>query len=192
MAEEAGNAGGGEILAFRERLRRDPESAFEELVRLYRGEVFDLCVRVSGNRGEAEDLTQEVFLRAYEHLDRFRGDAHPRTWLYRIAINQSISLTRRLKRWRMRRGERDESFPEFPELAVPSGEGALERREEVARAHRALAALSPRQRAAVVLRVIKELPYAEVAKAMGITVGGAKANVHQGLKNLRSLLEETG
>ncbi len=177
-------------LDLQEMLRTDQRAAFEELVRLYRPEIFDLCARISGTRSEAEDLTQETFVRAWEKIDGFRGDAGIRTWLYRIAINLSISFTRRLKRRRMLRGGPESLFPDLPELADPSPEVLVQDRDLAQRAHRLLQELPARQRTAVVLRVIRELPYAKIAETMGISVGGAKANVHQGIKKLRRLLEE--
>lgn len=179
-----------EVPEFLRQIANDRDRAFGRLMTMYQQEIYDLCVRISGSRSEAEDLTQETFVRAYEHLEDYRGEASPRSWLYRIAMNCSITFTRRLKRWRMRRGNGDELFPELPELTTPSPERAVTNRDEAERAHKLLAELPTRQRAAVVLRTIKELSYEDVAQIMGISVGGAKANVHQGLKRLRILLEE--
>lgn len=169
-------------------LNQDIESAFEKLIALYRQEIFDLCVRISGSRTEAEDLAQETFVKAYEKIDSFRGDSAPRTWLYRIAINNSISFKRKLKRWRMHRGNENELFPELPELSVISDENMVVNKDLAVHAHKALETLPNRQKMAVILRIIKEMPYEEVANVMGLSVGGAKANVHQGIKKLREML----
>lgn len=171
-------------------IRVDREQALGELVTRYRQEIFDLCARVSGSRTEAEDLAQETFIRAYENLSGYRGDAAPRSWLYRIAINRSITFTRRLKRWRMKRSGDEELFPELPELATESAERITENRDLAKRAHRILQDVSDRQRTAVILRVVRDLPYEEVAEIMGISVGAAKANVHHGLKKVREALGE--
>ncbi len=171
-------------------LKTDRNKAFEELVKFYRRDIYDLCVRISGNTEEAEDLTQETFIRAYEHMSGFRSLSHPRTWLYRIAINQSISFKRRLKRWRMKRADDDGEFPGFSQMSVPSSEQTTEWKILAERAHVLLKELPERQRTAVILRVIRELPYDEVSEIMNISTGGAKANVHQGLKKLRTMLED--
>lgn len=92
----------------------------------------------------------------------------------------------------MQRGGEDELFPELPELATDSAERATIDRDLAAYAHRALQTLPIRQRTAVILRAVRDLPYEEVARMMGITVGAAKANVHHGLKKLRVALEEEG
>jgi len=166
----------------------DPEKAFELLVNLYRQEIYDLCVRVSGDRTEAEDISQETFIKAYERLDGFRGEAAPRTWLYRIAINRSITFKRRLKRWQMKRGNDQEIFPEDIGYSTASDEKMVVEKDLAAHAQKALDKLPQRQKAAVILRVKKEMPYEEIANVMGISVGGAKANVHQGIKKLRQWL----
>ncbi|MBZ0264026.1 RNA polymerase sigma factor [bacterium] len=179
-----------DIDTWKELLKADREAAFEQLVKLYRQEIFDLCVRISGSRTEAEDLAQETFIRAYENLASFRLEAHPRTWLYRIAMNRSITFTRKMKRWRMQRGGDDELFPELPELSTPSSDQELEWKDLAEHAHHALQKLPQRQKNAVVLVVIKGMKYKEAAEVMGISVGGAKANVHQGIKKLREMLGE--
>ncbi len=172
-------------------IQQNRDRAFETLVRLYREEIFDLCARISGSRTEAEDLAQESFIRAYEHLNRYRGDAAPRTWLYRIAINRSISFTRRLKRWRMvRSGDDEADFPELGELASNSEEQHIEDRDLALHARNALQTLPDRQKTAVILRVLKEMSYEQVAESMGISLGGAKANVHQGIQKLRKAMSE--
>ncbi len=166
----------------------DPDAALTLLIEKYRQEIFDLTIRISGSRSEAEDLTQETFIKAYEHLGKFRGESHPRTWLYRIAINRSISFTRRLKRWRMQRGGDEELFPEIPDTSTVSIEKQVEWDNLADHAHRALQSLPDRQKVAVILRAVQGFSYEDISQTMNISVGGAKANVFQGLKKLRSML----
>ena len=85
---------------FIERLKRREADAFEELVAERSGEIYGLLFRLTENGEEARDLTQETFLRAFQNIDRFRGDADVRTWIYRIAINQARN---RFRWWRRRR-----------------------------------------------------------------------------------------
>ena len=85
---------------FIERLKRGEAAAFEELVSERSGEIYGLLFRLTENREEARDLTQETFLRAFQTIDRFRGEADLRTWIYRIAINQARN---RWRWWRRRR-----------------------------------------------------------------------------------------
>ena len=179
---------GEQLVALAENNR---DAALEVLVRDYRSEIHDLCARISGSQTEADDLAQETFIQAYEHLGSFRGDSSPKTWLYRIAFNRSVSFKRRLKRWRMNRIDDDNDIFETDEaLGVDSAEETVERRDLAALAHRELKKLPTRQRTAVVLRMVNEMPYAEIAEVMGISVGGAKANVHQGIQKLREAIGE--
>src|SRR6186997_3192044 len=85
---------------FIERLKRGDASAFEQLVAERSGEIYGLLYRLTENAEEARDLTQETFLRAFQSIERFRGDADVRTWIYRIAINQARN---RFRWWRRRR-----------------------------------------------------------------------------------------
>src|SRR5229473_6647551 len=85
---------------FIERLRRGDAAAFEQLVNERSGEIYGLLYRLTENSEEARDLTQETFLRAFQSIGRFRGDADLRTWIYRIAINQARN---RWRWWRRRR-----------------------------------------------------------------------------------------
>src|SRR5467141_767489 len=85
---------------FIERLKRGEAAAFEEWVADRSGEIYGLLLRLTENSEEARDLTQETFLRAFQSIDRFRGDADLKTWIYRIAINQARN---RWRWWRRRR-----------------------------------------------------------------------------------------
>ncbi|MGI9065131.1 MAG: RNA polymerase sigma factor, partial [Pyrinomonadaceae bacterium] len=91
---------------FIERLKRGEAAAFEEWVADRSGEIYGLLFRLTENSEEARDLTQETFLRAFQSIGRFRGEADLRTWIYRIAINQARN------RWRWwRRGQRESTSP---------------------------------------------------------------------------------
>src|SRR5438045_5414179 len=98
---------------FLERLKRGEAAAFEELVAERSGEIYGLLFRLTENSEEARDLTQETFLRAFQSIVRFRGEADLRTWIYRIAINQARN---RWRWWRRRRRESTISLdaPEGP------------------------------------------------------------------------------
>src|SRR6185436_7826530 len=97
---------------FIERLKRGEAAAFEELVAERSGEIYGLLFRLTENIEEARDLTQETFLRAFQSIDRFRGEADLRTWIYRIAINQARN---RWRWWRRRRRDATVSI-DAPEI----------------------------------------------------------------------------
>ena len=182
---------------FIERLRRREAAAFEELIAERSGEIYGLLFRLTENGEEARDLTQETFLRAFQSIDRFRGDADVRTWIYRIAINQARN---RFRWWRRRRrdatvsldqkqGESGQSL--IGTLAEPSEnpeQQTLARERELA-LRSALQRLGQAYRETVVLRDIEGFTYEEIAETLGINVGTVKSRLARGRQELRRKLE---
>jgi RNA polymerase sigma-70 factor (ECF subfamily) len=182
---------------FIERLKRGEAAAFEELVVERSGEIYGLLFRLTENREEARDLTQETFLRAFQNIDHFRGDADVRTWIYRIAINQARN---RFRWWRRRRrdatvsldqpqGESGQSI--IGTLAEPSEnpeQQTLARERELA-LRSALQRLGPAFRETVILRDIEGFTYEEIAETLAINVGTVKSRLARGRQELRKKLE---
>jgi RNA polymerase sigma-70 factor (ECF subfamily) len=182
---------------FIERLRRREAAAFEELVGERSGEIFGLLFRLTENTEEARDLTQETFLRAFQSIDRFRGEADLKTWIYRIAINQARN------RWRWwRRRKRDSTFSLdatigqsdqtlMATLATtsqnPEQRTLAHERESVLRS--ALGKLGRAYRETVILRDIEGFSYEEIASTLGINVGTVKSRLARGRNELRRKLE---
>lgn len=159
--------------------------AFDALARAYRGKLLGICFRYTGNREDADDVVQEVLLRAYRGLSGFRGDASFRTWLFRIAVNACLNWTAG-RRWR-------ESGPVEPDTLVdpsPTPSERLAEKEEQVMVRRAVAGLPDRQRMTLLLRVYEELSHKEIAEVMGCSVGTVKANFFFALKNLRKHFEK--
>ena len=161
----------------------DESRAFDELVRSHRARVVGLCYRYSGNHADAEDLSQEVFLRAYRGLPGFRGDARISTWIYRIAVNVCLN-------WISARKHPSEGLPEGLADPGPSPSEHLFRDERTAVVRQAVLALPGRQRMTLLLRVYEELSHREIAEIMNCPVGTAKANFFFALKNLRKRLDK--
>lgn len=164
--------------------------AFDELVRRHQARIFNLARALVGNDGDAEDLAQEAFIRAWRAIGRFRGASAFRTWLYRVAINVIRShLARRSQQrliwgWWPRKGSDAE-----PREAVLAGsvdvETGLLRREAI---DRALSALPPDMRVAVTLRDIEGLEYREIAETLGVPIGTVMSRIARGRARLRPLL----
>jgi RNA polymerase sigma-70 factor (ECF subfamily) len=158
--------------------------AFEELLRIHRNGVHALARRLLGRDDRAEDATQETLLRAWKAAPRFRGDASFRTWILRIALNVSRTAAARIPR---EVGWEAVSEPSSGGGGADAGIALAEARRRV---REAVSGLPPRQREAIVLKVYSDLTYEQVASILGVTVGAAKAHVHQATANLRRRLEE--
>jgi RNA polymerase sigma-70 factor (ECF subfamily) len=164
-----------------EACQRGEREAFDRLVVAYQRDVYRLCYRYVSNHEDADDLAQEVFLRAWRGIGRFRGDSSVKTWLYRIAVNACLNFRSQ------RRPPTRELPPELPDGARSAAERA-ETDEEGRRVREAVRTLPERQRATLILKVYHELTYEEVARVLGSTVGTAKANVFHALQNLRKAM----
>lgn len=164
-----------------EACRRGDRRAFNELVRGNQQRVYRVVRRIVQDPDDAMDITQDVFVRAYQGLDGFRGGSKIFTWLYRIAVNLSIN---HVKSGRVRRFFRfDREDGEYVDHA-PGIHDGLEREEIRRSVERAIAELPAKQRAVFVLRYYEELPYEDIAGMLGTSVGGLKANYHHAMKKI--------
>lgn len=178
-----------------ERCVAGDDEACSELVETHQAMVFQLACALLGDREEALDVSQEVFLRVFRTLRTFRGDAALRTWIYRITINQA----RNRRRWWARRGRiaqvsLDEAYAGANgEPAAPDGSCAdvrLERRRLADRMRAAIATLPFDQRTAVILRELHGMRYQDIAFSLGVTVGAVKSRLARGRASLRRALKE--
>jgi RNA polymerase sigma-70 factor, ECF subfamily len=182
---------------FVERLRAGEAAAFDRLVQERSGEVYALLYRLTEDAEEARDLTQETFLRAFQNISRFRGDADLKTWIYRIAINQARN---RWRWWRRRRrdvtvsldvesGERQEPLSaSLPDLVQRNPEQETLSRERERALRKALQTLSRPFREAVILRDVEGLSYEEIAATLEISIGTVKSRLSRGRIELRRKL----
>ena len=170
----------------------DPE-AFARLVALHEGMVFNLAARLLGDREEARDVAQEVFLQVYRTLGRFEGRSSLRTWIYRIVVNQCHN---RRRFWRRRRRDKEEPLDErtgASEARLPGSGSASPfdealRRERARRVQAALLALSFDHRAVLVLREVEGLGCEEIAKLLGVADGTVKSRLSRAREVLRRRL----
>lgn len=157
--------------------------AFDLLVERHRRAVYQLCYRFVGNHEDASDLAQDVFVRAFRALGRFKGQSSLSTWLYRIGVN--VCLNRRAAQ----PPRMDPIEPErYIDRRTIDPAASMLRAERAERVRAAIARLPRKQRATVVLRLYHELPHDEIARILGSSVGAVKANFFHALGNLRRLL----
>lgn len=165
-------------------------TAFDALVLRYQGQVLNLVRALTAGDTESEDLAQEVFIRAWRGIARFRSDSTFRTWLFGIAIN--LVRTHRGKRARLRqlfrtRSADDDENTDLERASVDDGiEAPLAIREAI---DSALATLPDELREAVVLRDVQGLEYLEIAEALAIPLGTVESRIFRARQRLRPLLE---
>lgn len=160
--------------------------AFDELVRRYRRPVYNLVRALTGGDDDAEDLVQDVFVRAFRAIDGFRGESAFKSWLYRIAVNV---VHTHLQRRRIREPLSAARSSDAPLGEVPDGddlEAALLRRQAI---ERALASLPEQLRVLVVLRDVHGLKYDEIAKIVKRPRGTVESRLFRARQQLRPLLE---
>lgn len=182
---------------FLERLVRRDERAFNELVRLYEGRVLGLVLRMLGNREEAEEVAQEVFIQVFKAVGTFRGDSKLSTWIYRIAVNLCKNRAKYLKVRHAGAQDELEAMAERVDLGgqgarggtaatVPRPDEALAGKQVEAVVQRAIADLEPSFRECLVLRDVEELSYDEIGEITGLPEGTVKSRIHRA----RALLKE--
>jgi RNA polymerase sigma-70 factor (ECF subfamily) len=158
--------------------------AFERVYRTHVNRVYSVCVRMVGDRQRAEELTQDVFVRAWEKLGSFRGEAQFSTWLHRLAVNVVLNDRDTEKRMRQRHDEGADDMDAFASgdvrpLPVPGLSLDLEA---------AIAALPPGARKVFVLHDVEGYTHDEIGTMLGVTAGGCKAQLHRARMLLRRML----
>ncbi|HEY5950623.1 MAG TPA: sigma-70 family RNA polymerase sigma factor [Kofleriaceae bacterium] len=178
------------------RLRDRDERAFRELVEGHRDRVYNITFRMLGNRAEAEDVAQEVFISVFKTIESFREESKFSTWLYRIAVNQCKNRIKYLARRHDRdRDELDEStqgngvngsiggpMPSSPDKALASAQMEKLMQE-------AIANLEEDQRIVVVLRDVEDLSIEEICEITGLPDGTVKSRLHRARLVLRKRLQ---
>jgi RNA polymerase sigma-70 factor (ECF subfamily) len=164
------------------------EAAFEGFVLSHRRRVFGLLLGCLGDADEAEDLTQEVFLRAWRARRRYRPQPDPWPWLATIALNTSRDLARyHGRRPRVEGSDVIEGLDSECAKASPAKHAEL--REDLTRVRAALSRLPPRQREVLVLCAFAGLGAGEIAAALGLRANAVRVSLHHARRNLRALLD---
>ncbi len=158
--------------------------AFEVLVEKYQGPLFNMALRMTQKYADAEDITQSAFLKAYENLSSFKPGRKFFSWLYRIAVNETLNFLR---------GRRHQE-PLTEETPAEDAEGSREiaRDEASAQIQEALMELSVEYRTVVVLKHLQELPYADISQILDIPVKTVKSRLFTARMQMREILVQKG
>jgi RNA polymerase sigma-70 factor (ECF subfamily) len=166
------------------RLARREAAALDELIAAHQPRVARLAHRLlAWNRPDAQDVVQDVFLRAWQHAPRFRGESSLSTWLARITVNRCRSLRRRRaldprRLWQVMSPRRAESSP-----------ASVHVDDDAARVRDAVARLARHEREVVVLYYLEQMPAAQVADVLGISTGAVNTRLHRARAQLKTMLE---
>ena len=197
LSAPAAAARGSDDPVFIEKLKAGDTAAFETLVDLYSSDIYALLYRLTENADEARDLTQDTFLRVIRSIKGFRGQSELRTWLYRIAINESRN---RFRWWKRRRrdltisldatiGDSDTAIHETMSGRSESPEENALTRERERALQAALLEIPEKYREAVVLCDVEGMSYEETAAALGVGIGTVKSRISRGREELRRRLK---
>lgn len=176
------------------RFREGDAAAFRELVEGCQETIFQLAIELTGDWDDADDLSQQVFIKAYHALPRFRGETKIVSWLYRIMVNTHIDNSRkeRARGWRVDLSASDEDHPEEEPYITRAAEDDPETRTAARHMqdhiNRALETLAPQQRSVFVLRHYHDLPLKEIARILGLSVGTVKSQLFRAIRRLQKEL----
>ena len=179
-------------LSLVERCRANDDAAFSEVVARYKIKIYNYIYRMTGSSEDAEDLTQEVFIRMYQSIDSFRGQSSLNTWLFRIAGNLCIDRFRRAKNRTPAYSLDEPAGEDAPAHEVPDHtyepHRLLENVEMAEQIQQALSRLPEKLRATLLLHDIEGLPYEEIAQVVGCPLGTVKSRLFNARMQLRQQL----
>ncbi len=178
------------------RLRDRDERAFVELINEHRDRVFNITYRMLGNRAEAEDVAQEVFITVFKQIENFRGDSKFSTWLYRVTVNHCKNRIKYLARRHSRDQDELDETSQAQNGAVNGApvrsknpDKALESLQMEQLLQEAIASLDDEQRAVVILRDVEDLSIEEICEITGLPDGTVKSRLHRARLVLRKKMQ---
>ena len=169
--------------------------AFEELLNRYQPKVLNTCFRYLNDIEEARDATQDIFIKVYHALPRFKPRAKVSTWLYRIAVNHALNVQRSKKKGRFLQKvnslsrEDMKQIQQFPTEVEDNGDAAVQTQERLQLVQSALQKLGDAQRTAVILHRFEGLSYKEIAQVMSTSVSAVESLLFRAKQNLHKLLK---
>jgi RNA polymerase sigma-70 factor (ECF subfamily) len=175
--------------------QKGDHGAFGQLVQRHQGKIYGLVYNMTSNKQDAEDMVQEIFLKAHKALPRFKGRSSFYTWLYRIAVNRTINFLKKRKKRQafslddMDAGvERDPAYVEMTGHEGPRRDARISELQE--RLNEALQKLSDKHRTVVVLHDIQGVPHEEIAKMLGCSSGTVRSRLFSARQRLQAELKD--
>ncbi len=169
--------------------------AFDELVERYHGKIYGLTYNMTSNREDAEDLTQDVFVKAYQALPRFKGKSSFYTWLYRIAVNKTINYRKKRNRKRAMSLDQfdneiklDDVYHDLTSKGSPLRNVSLSELQK--KLNEVLQNLSEKHRTVVVLHDMQGIPHEDIAKMVGASVGTIRSRLFYARRQMQAELAE--
>lgn len=177
------------------RARARDMAAYDELIRRYQRKIYQLVYNMTSNREDAEDLTQDVFVKAYSALEHFKGDSSFYTWVYRIAVNRTINYLKKRKRNAAlslddmdQAVERDPDYVELRSRESPVRDATLSELQK--KLNEALQTLSEKHRTVVVLHDIQGIQHDEIGRMLGCSEGTVRSRLFYARQELQKQLTE--
>jgi RNA polymerase sigma-70 factor (ECF subfamily) len=180
------------IEALIRRCLRGDQTAWETIVRQYRRKVFNTAYKFVGRHEQAEDLTQDIFLKIFRSLDTFDSRANFQTWLISVSRNLCIDHYRRIRKERETIDHQVDANELSPTSHEPSPMAGLERRDRVTLLRQAMAKLPDTLRTAVLMRDIQEMSYQEIADTLRLPEGTVKSRINRGRTELARHVKRLG
>ncbi len=173
------------------RFKDGDTSAFEEILLKYQDKIYNLCRHMLQNPHDTEDAAQDVFLKAYQNLNRFKPDSSLYTWLYRIAVNTCIDYRRKpLFESVFKSSKEGDVFAVDRPADSPSPEKLYESKEIGNAIQFALGRLSEKLRTVIVLKEIEGLSYEEISEVLDVSIGTVKSRISRAREELKELLKK--
>jgi RNA polymerase sigma-70 factor (ECF subfamily) len=176
------------------RLRANEDAAYDELVRTYHASIYHVACRMLGDPGEAADVTQDIFVKVFRNIARFKGEAALKTWIYRIAFSEILNrlrwFRRRYRHSTVSLDEADGNGNGAIQLRdeYPTPDAILESKERKTAIQKAIWKLSSQHRSIIVLRDIEGFSYGEIAEILGISIGTVKSRLARARADLKKCL----
>jgi len=172
-----------------EKAKQGDAQAFEVLYNLHKRRVYSLCLRMTANAAEAEDLTQEAFLQLYRKIATFRGESAFSTWLHRLAVNVVLMRLRKKGLSVVPLEETTETEEETPKKDLGAEDARLAASIDRLQLQRAIERLPPGYRSIFVLHDVEGYEHNEIAEIVGCSIGNSKSQLHKARLKLREFLK---